>query len=170
MFVIYDPKSYRLKGQDFSEVSDKIAKYDVLLRRYDNYLDSHLIPGFWNHAGIYMGHRNDKNGIVVHAIAEGVIEETLFDFCKADHIIVLRPKFNFMRSLVCERVFGAVGKEYDFSFDFKCEDRFSCTELIGAVFGDFDHGIKKTRALGKPIIAPDAIAAANFEVIVEIRK
>jgi uncharacterized protein YycO len=170
MFVVYDPKSYKLKGKDFSAVLDVVEKYDVLLRRYDAYLDTHFIPGYWNHAGIHMGHRGDRNGIVVHAVAEGVIEETLFDFCKTDHLIVLRPKFNFMRSLVCERVFGAVGKEYDFNFDFKCEDRYSCTELIGAVFKDFEHGIKTSQSLGKSIIAPDSIVEANFSNILEIRK
>lgn len=170
MFVIYDPKSYKLKGKDFSAIQGAIQKYDVMLRRYDSYLDSHFIPGYWNHAGIYMGHKNDKNGLVVHAVAEGVIEETLFDFCKTDHLIILRPRFPFSKSAVGERVFEAVGKEYDFSFDFSNGDKLSCTELIDYVFDGTDTGIQRTKSLGRPIIAPDSLTTANFDIVLEVRK
>lgn len=170
MFVVYDPKSYRLRGQDFSKIQSCIKKYDVVLRRYDNYLDTYLIPGFWNHAGIYMGHRGDTNGTVVHALAEGVVEETLFDFCKADHLIILRPKFPFSKSDVSERTYSTVGKAYDFDFDFHCEDRLSCTELIAHIYSGCHHQIKQTYTLGRASILPDSIAAANFNNILEIRK
>ena len=169
-FVMYDPGSYLLKGKDFDQVSQVIRKYDVMLRRFDAYLDNGFIPGWWNHAGIYMGRAKDKNGTVIHAVAEGVLQETLFDFMRADHICILRPKFEYDPIKVDAQVMKAMKKEYDFDFDFANGDRLSCTETINFVFDGCQHGISRDRKfLGRTGTAPDDILAANFEQVLSIK-
>lgn len=159
-----------LSGDDFYQISKIIQPFDVLLRRFDNYLDNGFIPGFWNHAGIY--NTNDR---ILHAVAEGVKEETLFDFMKADHICVLRPKFTFSPDVVRHRLEAFFGKEYDFNFDFQDNaDRLSCTEVIKEAFKDYDNKIPYTELnyffFKRQAVVPDTIYTANFEVVYDSRK
>lgn len=168
-FLIYNPKHYALKGKHFEMVSKILQPYDVLLRRFDKYIDNKFIPGFWNHAGVCLP---DKN--IIHAIAEGVVKETLFDFMKADHLCVLRPKFWYAEKTLLERANKLLGKEYDFSFDFKNGDRLSCTELVKEFFHGFEHNIPlsnlKLFFFSREIIIPDTIYSANFKVVYDSRK
>lgn len=168
-FLIYNPKHYALKGDDFRVVSERIRPYDVLLRRFDKYIDNRFIPGFWNHAAVCL---EDKT--ILHAIAEGVVKEDLFDFMKADHICILRPKFWYVEGILKERAKQFLGKEYDFSFDFKNGDRLSCTELAREFFTGFEHKIPLSETnfffFSRQIVIPDTIYSANFEVIYDSTK
>lgn len=168
-FFIYNPKHYLIKGEDYKEVSTKIQPFDVLLRRFDRYIDNGFIPGFWNHAAIYTSQEK-----VLHAIAEGVVEETLFDFMKTDHVCVLRPKFQFSKSKIQEVLQKIKGMEYDFSFDFKNGDRLSCTEVIKTVYEGYPHGIPLSEMkfffYSRQIVIPDTIYSANFDVIYDSTK
>lgn len=169
LFFIYNPKHYKIKGEDFQAVSTKIQPYDVLLRRFDRYIDNGFIPGFWNHAAIYTPQRK-----ILHAIAEGVVEESLFDFMKTDHVCVLRPKFKFSRTAVQETLDKIKGAEYDFSFDFKNGDRLSCTEVIKTVYAGFEHRIPLSEMkfffYSRQIVIPDTIYSANFDVVYDSTK
>lgn len=169
-FLIYNPKHYALKGAHFQEVSEKIQPYDVLLRRFDKYLDNGFIPGFWNHAGIYLP---DKT--ILHAVAEGMKKEILFDFMKADHICILRPKFEVNNTQVKKQIASLLDKEYDFDFDFENGDRLSCTEVINFLFEGQDHGIPLSKMeylffFSRKIIIPDTIYTANFQVVYDSRQ
>lgn len=168
-FIIYEPVSYKLKGRHFDMLRRDIQPGDVILRRFDAYLDAKLIPGFWNHAGIYVGKKNEANGEVVHALGEGVLAETLFDFCKTDHAVLLRPNFSFNAEKVCQHARELIGRPYDFAFDFNSEDKFSCTELIQYLYRDYPSAIKFKRHFGRNIVVADSIRHANFKTIVEIR-
>jgi hypothetical protein len=107
MFVVYAPKGYAVGGADCREAMAAVEPGDVLLRGYDDYLDGHFIPGFFSHAGTYVGEikpdeLREAEGIdaeslfkpgpqmVVHAKAEGVLCEDLLDFCRTDRMLVLR--------------------------------------------------------------------------------
>lgn len=59
---------------------------DVLLRRYDGYVDNAFIDGKYSHAGIYVG-----NDMIIHAINPIVSEIDVIDFCRCDNICILRP-------------------------------------------------------------------------------
>ena len=106
-FVIYDPGSYRVKGTDIREVLGLMRPGDILLRGYGHYLDGYFIPGYFSHAGLYLGQvlAEDKKfvtsekgqklfrsgeQIVAHAMAEGVFMEDIIDFCRCDFMVVLR--------------------------------------------------------------------------------
>lgn len=107
MFLIYAPRGYQVRGADCREAMDAVRPGDILLRGYIDYLDGHFIPGFFSHAGTYVGQltANDlkeAEGIdaealfepgpqmIVHAKAEGVLCEDLLDFCRTDRMAVLR--------------------------------------------------------------------------------
>lgn len=55
MFILYDPGSYKVKGENMREVIGLIEPGDMLVRGYDNYLDGYFIPGYFSHAGLYLG-------------------------------------------------------------------------------------------------------------------
>jgi len=106
-FLIYDPGSYKLKGDEIREVISRIQPGDILLRGYDNYLDGFFIPGCFSHAGLYVGpvaaedirHVPTQEGrscfktgtqMVVHSMAEGVFMEDVINFCRCDRMLILR--------------------------------------------------------------------------------
>lgn len=107
MFLVYDPGSYQVKGQDIREVLNIVQPGDILLRGYNNYLDGYFIPGYFSHVGFYLGHVKEQDSdkvvipegkelfrageqMVVHAMAEGVFIEDVLDFCSADRMLIVR--------------------------------------------------------------------------------
>lgn len=55
MFLIYAPRGYQVRGIDCREAMDVVRPGDVLLRGYCDYVDGWFIPGFFSHAGTYVG-------------------------------------------------------------------------------------------------------------------
>lgn len=107
MFLIYAPRGYQVRGADCRDAMRVAQPGDLLVRGYIDYLDGYFIPGFFSHAGTYVGEltKNDlveAEGIdaeslfeagpqmVVHAKAEGVLCEDLLDFCRTDRMAILR--------------------------------------------------------------------------------
>lgn len=110
-----DAKGHEVKGEHTREVLDRICPGDILVRKFDHYLDGWFIPGHFSHVAIYLGQVGDadlprieqfavrvkkargrKNSfkagreMVIHAVAEGVIVENLITFCRCDELAVLR--------------------------------------------------------------------------------
>jgi len=107
MFVLYDPGSYLVKGEDARKAIDTVKPGDILLRRYQHYLNGYFIPGYFSHAGLYLGnvdpddikmvpsgsgqdHFRAGKQMVVHALGEGVLMEDLLSFCRCDQMAILR--------------------------------------------------------------------------------
>ena len=111
LFLIYDPKGYQVRGYEVREVMNQLQPGDILLRGYDKYLSGVFIPGYFSHAGMYLGEvkpedrqwcapelAKDKAGsyfrpgeqMVVHALAKGVFMEDIIDFCRCDRLLVVR--------------------------------------------------------------------------------
>jgi hypothetical protein len=115
-FLVYDPGSYQVKGDDVRALLQVLQPGDILLRSYANYLDGKFIPGKFSHAGLYcgtvgegdralVGTRQRSRGardeaqstlfhtgeqMVVHAMAEGVFIEDILTFSRCDQLVVLR--------------------------------------------------------------------------------
>ena len=53
--IICGDSHYKIKGKETREILDIIQHGDVILRRYDHYLGSVLISGYYSHAAIYIG-------------------------------------------------------------------------------------------------------------------
>ena len=113
LFLLYNPTSYRVRGEDVRECLERIRPGDILVRGYDNYLDGRIIPGYFSHVGLYLGDitQDDVDTIVrageadwlpdahsvrpgpskvIHALAEGVLTEDVINFCRCDYMAVLR--------------------------------------------------------------------------------
>jgi len=137
-FIFYGSVHYKFKGHHQREVLDLIEPGDILLRTYDNYLSSFFIPGDWSHAGLYAGDNR-----VIHVGGEGILDEDILTFMRADNIAILR---------VSDRVEGRITTaiqrahklvemdiDYDYDFDKKDPSKMYCTELVDYCYGGLNY-------------------------------
>jgi hypothetical protein len=170
MWLTINAQTFRLKGKHYREVEQLIRPGDVLVRRFEGYVDKWLIPGWWNHAGIYIGKLDNKNHQVVHAISDGVVVDDLIDFMRTDHVVVLRaPDKDRDRALKLAP--KTIGSEYDFAFEFNDSLRFSCTELISHCYNRAPWCKSIFSIIGKKrfgrytVVADDIVNASHLKVI-----
>lgn len=93
IYLYYDHSPKKSKNIDLSEIAGKIMPCDILLRRYNYYLDGLIFSqnSYFTHAGIFYGNYNGKELQVIHSTGEnGVHFCNLEDFCKCDDIAILR--------------------------------------------------------------------------------
>jgi uncharacterized protein YycO len=159
--------SFRLKGKHYRKLESVIRPGDILIRRFEGYVDKWFIPGFWNHAGIYVGHVDGKGHQVIHAISDGVVVDDLIDFMRTDHMIVLRAPSDSVFEAIT-RAKEAIGSEYDFAFDFEETARFSCTELISHCYDGMING--KKRFGRTTVVADDIVETESLSVVWDSRK
>lgn len=107
-WLVYDPGSYRIKGPESRQIQGALQPGDILLRRYEGYLDGRIIGGAFSHAALYVGQitesdlveappegrtsRHFQTGpeMVSHSTAEGVHLEDILTFVRCDGVAVLR--------------------------------------------------------------------------------
>ena len=143
------------------EVRERLRPGDILLERRTWYLSNAFLPGFWPHAALYIGTEEELRGlgvledpavaehlaalrtagpdgekpVVIEAVSEGVILNSLGHTLHADYAAVLRPRLDdAARAEAIVQAFRHVGKPYDFEFDFFTSDKLVCTELIYRVY------------------------------------
>ncbi|HKI61673.1 MAG TPA: hypothetical protein VKA31_05205 [Mariprofundaceae bacterium] len=131
--LVYDPGSYKVKGEDTREVIDIIQKGDIVLRAYDHYIDGLFIPGLFSHVGFFYGNataRDRKSAgtmiddnpeklarvqkeefktgkqMMIHAMADGVFMEDVINFCRCDRMVILRLPEMLEKSKPVEKVFN----------------------------------------------------------------
>jgi uncharacterized protein YycO len=126
-FLSFSSTSYKFSGRLMRAYSDTIETGDVILRRYDRYLTSRLVPGYYSHAGIAVSKTK-----VIHAIGgEGVIEEDLLQFLRTDHACLLRPLANQAEiRKAAGFAISKLGTPYDLRFSSESDEAIYCTELI----------------------------------------
>lgn len=104
------------------------------------------------------GHAN----VVIEAISDGVVFNSIEHSCKADYLAALRP--NLRKIDIARSIYQAVfyfGREYDFRFSFDSEQTLVCTELVSKAYCRQDGtGLKLPYSLnlGKYGVTADAIA------------
>lgn len=126
MFIVYDPGTYEVTAKEIREIEYIIQPGDILLRGYIHYLDGYFIPSKFSHAAIATG-----NKTIIHAVAEGVIEEDILRFCQCDSVVILRPRVPYGDKLkAVEYAKEHIGCSYDFEFNPNTEDTYFCTELV----------------------------------------
>lgn len=149
MWIIYNPRGYRMSDEDDKSVLDIIQTGDVLLRGYVNFLDTYFIPGYFSHAGLYVG-----KGEVLHAMQDGVFAEGLMRFLRCDYLVILRPKLTEEEiETVVERAKTLIGTPYDFALDFDNNDRMCCTEFIMAAFQEYKSELRMTYNVKKVLFS-----------------
>ncbi|MDD3263424.1 MAG: YiiX/YebB-like N1pC/P60 family cysteine hydrolase [Candidatus Nanoarchaeia archaeon] len=125
-FIVYNPKGYRLNEQDELKILNTVQPGDVLIRGYVDFLDVYFIPGLFSHVGIYIG-----DGKVLHSMQDGVFEESIYRFLRCDMLVIARPNLNSEEiSIVINNAKSFIGIPYDFSMNFDCNKRMSCTEFV----------------------------------------
>lgn len=140
-WMVYDPGSYKVRGAEMRTIGELLQPGDILLRKYDGYLDGRFIPGFFSHVGLYLGEvlpsdeplvddprvkRCFASGshMVVHSMAEGVFMEDVLNFLRCDYIGVLRlPQ-------TLRAVAGAVVPPSRERADWHPEERALCDDLL----------------------------------------
>jgi len=166
-FLIYNPQVHKVKGHESRQVCNKIKAGDILIRRFDGYLSSRTVPGFWSHVGIYI-----ENHRIIHAIGKGVVNEDILDFLRTDHIAVLR-----IRNVAPELILNAIQKalemvEESVDYDYEFADnngKVYCTEMVNVCFNElFRHDYVKVA--GNKVLNPDNVYECDLvDNIIEFR-
>jgi len=162
LFILYKPECHKVKGFEIRKIINNLKYGDILLRRFDGYLNTILTPGFWGHSAVYI---NDNE--ILHSVAAGTVQEDILDFCRADSVCVLRYK-KFNRELFTEKVIEIKNNHIDYDYEFeRYDDQFYCTELINYLYdGLFDDSFEES--FGKSVLLPDNIRYhRKLEMILE---
>ena len=145
MFIVYDPKGYDVKAGGIRTAMSIVRKGDILVRRYKNYLDGYFIPGRFSHSGVYVG-----DGVIIHAMSDGVQKIDILDFLRCDGFAILRVKekvgrdIREIRAKAIDIAHSYLGNEYDFDFELeeqrggKPKEKVYCHEMTRKCYPDLD--------------------------------
>jgi uncharacterized protein YycO len=162
MFIAYNPTLHKIKGHEVRKILNVLKKGDLMVRRWDGYLNTILTPGFWAHAGLYAGDNK-----AIHAVGEGVKEEDILTFCRADSLAVLRVKDGDPDKAV-DTARKYLGHEYDYEFEGN-DDQFYCSELCDVCY---EHTFQDDYedVAGNRVLAPGGIRKSDkVELVLEIK-
>ncbi len=171
LFIQYKPKQHNVKGLKTELIRQIVKKGDILFRRYNNYLNTRLTPGYWGHVGGCTGKEDyviDNHSVkqvptIVHAIGRGVVKETVLDFCRTDSIAILRLDLSEDQLQVfTNKLNSLIGKPYDYSFK-SGNDNYYCTELINTCLNNKFKNY--TTVYGLKTLLPDSIYHNNIKYI-----
>lgn len=173
MFVIFGDAHYKIKGKQSRNILDCLKPGDVLLRHYDKYISSLFIPGYYDHAAIYVG-----DGMVSHAIAEGVILEDILSFIRCDDVMVLRAPDDIHEEASTYAAGRAVRfvedkAEYDFDFDENTLNKIYCSELVYQCYKNFNEDIGmfiRESGFGKGTYVPEDLTKCNFKIVYDSKE
>lgn len=131
-FVLWGDSSYKIKGNHMRGILSTLLPGDVLLRRYDNYLGSVIIKGYWSHAALYIGDNK-----IIHMLGDGIVEEDILTFLRCDNISVIRYNDSSKISEALIKAKKLLSEDIDYDYDFNIKDgkRHYCTELVDFCFG-----------------------------------
>lgn len=193
-FLLYDPGSYLIKGNEVRQIINTLQPGDILVRGYKNYLDGYFIPGFFSHTGLYLGNVPNQNNItllpstqekyyaegeqiVAHAMAEGVFMEDLLNFCRCDYLVVLRANETSQETIdeIYVRALMELGTPYDFKFDFSQYGNLSCTEFVYLCMDDDaeKEGVRlrdrRAPLRKRPTLIPDDFIDSSLQLVWQSR-
>ena len=162
-----------------NELHNILQAGDILLEKTPFRLTDQFIPGYWGHAAIWIGNKDELKQLdlwdhpaikpwqqkilnghsIIEALRSGVELDPLSHFLNIDDMVVLRDNQMNKRQLrqVIINAFRQLGKAYDFNFDISTSDRIVCSELVYVSYLHINWPTEKT--LGRYTISPDHIAA-----------
>lgn len=150
-FYIYKPSLHKVKGSEVRKVLNEVREGDILFRRFDGYISSIFIPGFWTHVGLYLG-----NNRIAHAIGEGVVEEDILDFCRTDHLALVRPSVDIDQTIKAKKLAIAnINNHTQYDYEFKSgNNKVYCTEFVNNCYsGLYDSCF--VEQYGNRVLIPD---------------
>lgn len=171
LWIVYDPDDYQVTGQNVLDIINALKPGDIVLRGYNKYLDGKMIPNFKNdvigigfsHGAIYIG-----DNIILHAVAEGVSQINVVDFCQCDRIAIFRPVKGGAKNAV-RNAKKYAGKKYDFIFR-ENNNSVYCFELCKLAYPKSDiktMTVKKFFGLVKKdvYVAQSIVQAKDFKLV-----
>lgn len=132
LFIVYDPTSFKVTGEQILEILEILEPGDVILRKFDSYADSKFIPGDYSHGAVYVGDNK-----IIHAVAEGVSEIDAVSFCMCDRICVLRPRAGMRNAIAKAKKFAKDKVPYDFAYQ-RNSSALYCFELCAECYPKLD--------------------------------
>lgn len=149
-FSIKPPK---MIGTTFAEFVEDLQPGDLVFSADRSKLSSWLIPGEWDHVGIYIGDFK-----IVEAVQPKVRITSPFDFChSSDYVGKARFPWKNQKFIIdCAR--SIVGTKYDTFFDSK-NDALYCSELIALLDADNELMLDDSDVVGIGVnyVTPDEI-------------
>lgn len=167
-WLLYDKDEFLVYGKDILKIIEVIQPGDIILRGYRHYVDGFFIKlfgidtsdsvigGDWSHGAIYAGDNK-----VIHAVAEGVSEVDLIDFCKCDRIAIFRPKKYQKQALSIAKSFLKDKIPYDFGFQHGSSSLY-CFELAALSYPKLDIPKLSFKKLFGLISKKDVYLAKSF--------
>lgn len=178
---LLNPDIHRPREQ---QLLDKyLQPLDILVVKSPTHLTDKFIPGFFGHAAIYTGKREDLEkagwwwlpqvvrhhgtaivgGSFAEALRRGVRLSTIEEFTDGDYFLILRVTGLDEKSKteVVERTFRYLTQKYDFNFDVQSPDRLYCTELIFLAFDTIRW--KSHHLWERETISPDELVLTALE-------
>lgn len=168
LWLVYKPHHYALTGENTREIISRVKPGDILLRRYDGYVNSRLTPGFWGHAALCV-----SDVEVIHALGAGVVREDLITFCRTDSVSVLRvadaAPGMVERALACAEEHEKARTAYDYRFRDDKNKAVYCTELVNVCYdGLFDDDFEVVA--GNCILAPNGLRQSRkVSLVIEFK-
>jgi len=154
-WLYYDSTDYKVTGDRILEIMEILRPGDCILRGYSNYLDGKFIddPLKFSHGAIYVG-----DGKIIHAVAEGVSEINVIDFCQCDRIAIFRPKKGVRSAIRNAR--KHLGTGYDFLFSYGSNSIY-CFELCALCYPMLDvKTVRLSKFLG--LVKKNVYLAKSF--------
>ena len=158
MFFHYKPAHHKVNGKEVRMILEAIQPGDILLRRYDGYLNSILTTlssgSFWGHAAIAI-----SGDTVVHAVSQGVIYEDILEFSRCDSLAVLSVKGitptqrHDAVNIACQ--FVGQKWEYDYRFE-RGNGKLYCTEVADSCHNGIFYD-EFSMEMGNFLLTPDNI-------------
>lgn len=160
--VLWGTANYSINGVHQRAILNIIKPGDIIFRRYNNYLGSIAVPGYWSHVGIYIG---DKYNII-HAGGGGVTSDDILTFMRTDSLCVMRCTDPIRVTAAINYSKKCLEEQIPYDYDFKAKnDALYCSELVWEGFGqpDCEHKIDKY------IIPDDLFTVKYFDTLITIK-
>jgi len=105
--------------------------------------------------------KDHETCVVIEAISEGVVFNSLASSCHGDYLSAMRPRLSpLQRAKAIYTAFYYFGREYDFNFSFNTEQTMVCTELVVKAYAHPEAGALKfpiAEKFGKQGVSADSI-------------
>ena len=130
------------------EVWSNMGLADGTTLAEDHWIAGHILPN-------YHSEKDNRPALVLEAISEGVVFNSLEEAAQKDYIAIFRPKFSPEEQEakiagIIKRALKYHGRPYDFNFDFFTDDKLVCTELLYRAFHPDINFLIQKEAIKKP--------------------
>ena len=169
---------------DLAVITAKLRPGDLLVKRNEWQMGNYWIPGYWTHAGIYIGNLNELSEnissefvtalwrdhpeiatllntadehFVLESVTDGVVLRPLAKIAKVDHFAAVRPNVTTdTMNTILESALSHYGESFDFVFDFQSDNAMFCSELVYKVYGPY-LALEPTKKYNRVNLSPGNI-------------